>query len=240
MRTSCCFKVVGLQKAVMNRQSLLFAALVLLGSVAAQADPILTSWFTRNSGMLARVVQTTSTSTGSRNTNAVTTWPSVTPNNNTGGAAQTVPVYADVQRIHYTATDVYINASGLASYTMGPWLTAGSGLFGFWPLARDYSTRITRNPVPGPTKVRHGGGMIGMMVNGVAIYDLGDAFSFNQTNTTVPTATTVTGSDAMGATGDGFWSRDALAVEVVTFDPGFAHQPGNNGRRRCAINWATT
>lgn len=230
MRTSCCFKVVGLQKAVMNRQSLLFAALVLLGSVAAQADPILTSWFTRNSGMLARVVQTTSTSTGSRNTNAVTTWPSVTPNNNTGGAAQTVPVYADVQRIHYTATDVYINASGLASYTMGPWLTAGSGLFGFWPLARDYSTRITRNPVPGPTKVRHGGGMIGMMVNGVAIYDLGDAFSFNQTNTTVPTATTVTGSDAMGATGDGFWSRDALAVEVVTFDPGFAHQPGNNGQ----------
>lgn len=196
----------------------------------AHADPILNSWFTQNSTKLARVVQTTSTSTGTRNTNAVTTWPSVTPNNNTGAAAQTVPVYADVQRIHYTATDVYINASGLASYTMGPWLTAGNGLFGFWPLARDYSTRITRNPVPAPTKARHGGGMIGMMVNGVAIYDLGDAFSFNQTNTTAPTATTVTGSDAMGATGDGFWSRDALTVEVVTFDPGFAHQPGNNGQ----------
>lgn len=214
----------------MNRPSLLFTAMITLGPVAAHADPILTSWFTENSGMLARVVQTTSSSTGTRNTNAVTTWPSVTPNNNTGGAAQTVPVYADVQRIHYTATDVYINASGLASYTMGPWLTAGNGLFGFWPLARDYSTRITRNPAPAPTKVRHGGGMIGMMVNGVAIYDLGDAFSFNQTNTSAPTATTVTGSDAMGATGDGFWSRDALAVEVVTFDPGFAHQPGNNGQ----------
>jgi hypothetical protein len=103
-------------------------------------------------------------------------------------------------------------------------------LFGFWPLARDYSTRITRTPVPAPTKARHGGGMIGMMVNGVAIYDLGDAFSFNQTNTTAPAATTVTGTDAMGAAGDGYWSRDALAVEVVTFDPGFAHQPGNNGQ----------
>ena len=150
-------------------------------SCTAHADPILTSWFTQNSAQLARVVQTTSTSTGTHDTNAVTTWPSVTPNNNTGGAAQTVPVYADVQRIHYTATDVYINASGLASHTMGPWLTAGNGLFGFWPLARDYSTRITRNPAPAATKVRHGGGMIGSMVNGVAIYDLGDAFSFNQT-----------------------------------------------------------
>ncbi len=199
-------------------------------SCTAHADPILTSWFTQNSAQLARVVQTTSTSTGTHDTNAVTTWPSVTPNNNTGGAAQTVPVYADVQRIHYTATDVYINASGLASHTMGPWLTAGNGLFGFWPLARDYSTRITRNPAPAATKVRHGGGMIGSMVNGVAIYDLGDAFSFNQTNTTAPTASTVTGSDAMGANGDGFWLRDALAVEVVTFDPGFAHQPGLNGQ----------
>jgi hypothetical protein len=204
--------------------------LLVASSLIARADPILSSWYTRNSSSLARVVQTTSTSTGARNINAVTTWPTVSPNNNAGGLAQSVPVYADVQRIHYTATDVYINASGLASYTMGPWLTATNGLFGFWPLARDYSTRITRTPVPAPTKVRHGGGMIGMMVNGVAIYDLGDAFSFNQTNTTAPAATTVTGADAMGAAGDGYWSRDALAVEVVTFDPGFAHQPGNNGQ----------
>ena len=162
----------------MNRYSLLISAMIALGVVATHADPILTSWFTQNSGVLARVVQTTSTSTGTRNTNAVTTWPTVTPNNNTGGAAQTVPVYADVQRIHYTATDVYINASGLASYTMGPWLTAANGLFGFWPLARDYSTRITRDPTPATTKVRHGGGMIGMMVNGVAILYLGSSFSF--------------------------------------------------------------
>ncbi|HBE22205.1 MAG TPA: hypothetical protein DDW21_01845 [Verrucomicrobiales bacterium] len=113
---------------------------------------------------------------------------------------------------------------------MGPWLNNAGGLFGFWPVSRDYSLRITRQPTSAATKVRHPGGMIGMMVNGVAIYDLGDAFSFNQTNGTAPSASNVTGSDAMGATGDGYWSRDALAVEVVTFDPGFAHQPGNNGQ----------
>ncbi len=187
---------------------------------ACHADPILTSWFTQNSSVLARVIQSGTITTPK------TTWPDAgVTNGNTGGAAQTVPAYADVQRIRYTTTDVYINANGFASYTMGPWFTNSGGLFGFWPLARDYQVRITRNPAPAATKTRHPGGMIGMMVNGVAIYDLGDAFSFHQNP-----AGAVTGSDGMGATGDGWWSRDALAVEVVTFDPGFAHQPGNNGQ----------
>lgn len=191
----------------------------------AAAAPVLTSWFTQNSTSYARVIQNGTLTT------PVAVWPSAgVTNNNTGTAAQTLPVYADVQRIRYTATDVYINANGLASYTMGPWYNNNGGLFGFWPLTRDYQVRITRSPVAAATKTKHPGGMIGMMVNGVAIYDLGDAFSFNQSNATAPTATSVTGADAMGATGDGFWSRDALAVEIVTFDPGFAHQPGNNGQ----------
>ncbi len=210
----------------MMHPSLPLTLLLLVSAVPASAQAILSSWYTKNSGVLCRVIQSPTLTT------PVTTWPaSGVTNNNTGAAAQTVQTYADVQRIRYTATDVYINANGLASYTLGPWLTNTGGLFGFWPLARDYSTRITRTPVINGTKVRHGGGMIGMMVNGVAIYDLGDAFSFNQTNTTAPaTPSAVTGTDGMGATGDGFWSRDALAVEVVTFDPGFAHQPGNNGQ----------
>lgn len=190
-------------------------------AASAQAAPILTSWFTTNSPVLARAIQSTTL------TNPVTTWPSAgVVNNNTGGIWQTNAAYSDVQRIRATATDVYINANGLASYTMGPWLTAGGGLFGFWPLSRHYQVRITRNPAPAATKTRHPGGMIGMMVNGVAIYDLGDAFSFHQT----ANSPSVTGTDQMGASGDGWWSRDALAVEVVTFDPGFAHQPGNNGQ----------
>jgi YHYH protein len=205
----------------MRMKSSAFAAL-LACAATAQADPILSSWFKQNSGVLARVIQNDTTQT-----TPLTTWPSAgITNNNTGGAAQTVPAYADVQRIRSTATDVYINANGFASYTMGPWFTNGGGLFGFWPLARDYQVRITRSPAPAATKTRHPGGMIGMMVNGVAIYDLGDAFSFHQT----ANAPSVTGTDGMGASGDGWWSRDALAVEVVTFDPGFAHQPGNNGQ----------
>ncbi len=204
---------------ILNALRLAFVGLILTKSQAT-AEPILTSWFTNNSAILARVIETSGAA-------ANTTWPSAgVANNNTGGAAQTLPAYSDVQRIRYTATDVYINANGLASYPMGPWYVNSGALFGFWPLARDYQVRITRTPTAAVSKTKHPGGMIGMMVNGVAIYDLGDAFSFKQTANTP----TVTGTDQMGAGGDGYWSRDALAVEVVTFDPGFAHQPGNNGQ----------
>ncbi len=194
-------------------------AILIGATVTAHAQPILTSWFTTNSSVLARVIETNGAT-------AQTTWPSAAVvNNNSGGAAQSLPVYSDVQKIRYTATDVYINANGLASYTMGPWYVNSGALFGFWPLSKDYQIRITRSPTNNATKLKHPGGMIGMMVNGVAIYDLGDAFSFHQT-----ASNPVTGTDQMGGSGDGYWSRDALAVEVVTFDPGFAHQPGNNGQ----------
>ena len=204
-------------------RTLLFA-IPAAGLLPAHADPILTSWFTNNSGVLSRVIRTSPTSGGL--ITPVTTWPGAgVTNNNTGGAAQNATSYADVQRIRYTAADVYINSNGFASYTMGPFLSNGGGLFGFWPLSQHYQARITRSPVPAVTKTKHPGGMIGMMVNGVAIYDLGDAFSYKQS----------TGLDAApnpptNPGGDGFWSRDALAVEVVTFDPGFAHQPGSNGQ----------
>ena len=278
----------------MRTRHILFTLLAC--ATSSHAVPILTSWYTENSGVLARVIQgggpaptTPTTSWPTRNviltgctTNGTTTVtcantaglvagmsitgttikPNTTissvstlntttftlsqtsqagqsglsltaadvQNSNTNGAAQSVPAYADVQRIRYTSTDVYINASGFASYTMGPWYgsAAQTSPWGFWPLAQNYSTRITRTPVvKSLPKTKHPGGMIGMMVNGVAIYDLGDVFSFKQT----ANSPSVTGSDTAPPTaGDGFWSRDALAVEVVTFDPGFAHQPGSNGQ----------
>jgi hypothetical protein len=111
---------------------------------------------------------------------------------------------------------------------MGPFLTKqAGGLFGFWPVAQNYLAKLPRAPGSPPTnKTTHGGGLIGLMVNGVGIYDLGDAFGFVQTS-----ASPVTGSDVMGNTNATHpWWRDALAVEVVTFDPGFAHQPGINGQ----------
>ncbi len=210
----------------------LTALALALAAATTHAEPLLTSWFTQNSSVFARVIQTTSTSTGNKNITPVTTWPTseVTNNNTSNPTTQSTTVYADVQRIRYDANYVYINSSGLASYTMGPFLSGTGGLFNFWPISQNYTCRITRAPAlptPNPNvKPPHQGGLIGMMVNGVGIYDLGDAFGFVQTS-----SSPVAGSDSMGQTNTTHpWWRDALAVEVVTFDPGFAHQPGNNGQ----------
>ena len=100
---------------------------------SAQADPILSSRYTQNSSTLARVIQTTNTipATGTRNTTPVTTWPTTgITNGNTGGLAQTTTVYADVQRIRSTATDVYINSSGTSlaeTWSGSPGINTGTG-----------------------------------------------------------------------------------------------------------------
>ena len=212
-------------KRRMNSQATLLAGLLLSLIMHAHADPILTSWFTENSGMLARVIQGKANATL---TTPVTTWPSAGVSNlNENATSQSMPAYSDIQRIRYTSTDVYINANGLASYTMGPWYSSATqtSLFSRWPLAKDYQIRITRSPSMPMNKTKHPGGLIALMVNGVAVYDLGDAHSFASSSGNASTPTSTTGSDAMNASG--YWSRDALAVEVTTFDPGFAHQPGN-------------
>ncbi len=210
----------------MNRHAALITGFLVFFAVRLQADPILTSWFTENSGVLARVIQGKANATL---TAPVTTWPSAGVTNlNDGNSTQSLPAYSDIQRIRYTDSDVYINANGLASYTMGPWYSSATqtALFSRWPLAQDYQVRITRSrPTVPASKAKHQGGPIALMVNGVAIYDLGDAHSFANSSGVNSTATLTTGSDSMGVSS--YWSRDALAVEVTTFDPGFAHQPGN-------------
>ena len=106
-------------KRRMNSQATLLAGLLFSLIMHAHADPILTSWFTENSGMLARVIQGKANATL---TTPVTTWPSAGVSNlNENATSQSMPAYSDIQRIRYTSTDVYINANGLASYTMGPW-----------------------------------------------------------------------------------------------------------------------
>jgi hypothetical protein len=203
--------------------AVLALAFSLVCGSTVRADPLLTSWLTTYSAQYARVRQTNGGA-------LVATWPSAgLLNNNNGAASQSNPVYSDVQRIRYSQSDIYINAGGVASYGMGPFYgnAAQTLVWGFWPLSQNYTSRLTRLPTYTTTKARHGGGPIGIMVNGVAIYDLGDAFGFVQTTNTPA----VTGSDVMGQTAaTNPWWRDALAVEQVTFDPGFAHQPGLNGQ----------
>lgn len=78
-----------------------------LNSGSVHADPLLTSWFTANTGLSARVY----TSAANRAAGiASTTW-----------SGQTLPTYAGVDEIDDSPNWVYIRNTGLSSFVMGPW-----------------------------------------------------------------------------------------------------------------------
>ena len=79
---------------------------------------------------------------------------------------------ADVQRIRHNDDDVYINATGIPSYPIGPWPVMNPAV----ATDRNYLVRIPRTPheqifAKAPTPLAD----IGLWVNGVAIYNAWDA-----------------------------------------------------------------
>ena len=189
------------------RCALLWMLFVSHASLAA--DPRISSWFTDYSGAYARIYETLA---DQGNLNAVTTW-------SRGAGLQAEPTYAGIHEISYTENWVYIRTTNLAGHLMGPWYlnVAQTNLFPNYPSNRAVLYRFPRNPVDPTTitsKTLTGGGPIGYFVNGVAMFDTRDAFSYRAS----------TGNDAQGQQGDRAWNRDAYVNEGVTFDSGNAHQ----------------
>ena len=184
--------------------------LICVCASTAFADPLLSSWYTARSGSYARIYQTDALS-------AVTTW-------SRGQGTQTEPTYAGIHEISYTDEWVYIRTTNLASYIMGPWYTNASrtNLFPNYPDNQAAVHRFSRNPTDPTTvinKTETGGGAIGLMVNGVRMFDSRDAFSYSSTSA----------NDARGNNGgEQRWNRDAYINESITFDAGNAHQAGAN------------
>lgn len=172
-------------------------------------DPHITSWVTARAAQYARTYETTSDKTSG---NAVSTWPRAGLTN--GGGGQSTPAYSDIQRVAYSSNYVYIYTSGLPSYAMGNWLTPNGQTYTSWPTNRAAIHRIPRNPtIPTTKQANHGSG--GVLVNGVFVWENGDAQSY----------ATSTGTVSMG--GDGIWNRLAGVAEAFNFDPANAHQPSS-------------
>src|SRR3954454_11943506 len=90
----------------------LFAAGALLTALSqASGDPLISAWFTGDSGLYARVYASTATETART---PATTW-------SRGAGVQSLPTYAGVSEVSYSANWVYIRTTGLASHFMGPW-----------------------------------------------------------------------------------------------------------------------
>lgn len=185
---------------------LLTATAGMISSHCARSEPLLTAWQTSLSGQYARVVEQTGEA-------PVTTWPSAGLANRGGG--QSRPVYADVQKIEYNNTRVYIHGAGLASHQMGPWHDPSGAIFGNWPSNQNTIRSFPRNPQVAVTKTTNGAGALGLWVNGVALFNLLDTFSYN----------TAMGRDEPRDRGDGIWNRNAVFAEAATFDASNAHQP---------------
>lgn len=191
----------------------LFAATGVLaggcGLLAQVTDPRITSWQTSRSAQYARIYETAAAKTAGT---TATTWPSAGLTN--GGGGVTVAAYSDVQRVAYSANYVYITTTGLASYTMGNWLTPNGATFTFWPTNRAAIHRIPRNPTIPATKQKSNGSG-GVLVNGVFVWNNGDAQSYS----------TTTGSVSFN--GSGIWNRLAGVAELFNFDAANGHQPSN-------------
>jgi hypothetical protein len=191
--------------------AILFACLI---GQHAFADPQITSWFTTYSGKYCHIY---TNDTMKANGTTVTTW-------SNGTQTQSSPAYCGAQQIMTSSAYVYVRSTGLGSHVMGPWWnnTAHTVVFVNLPANQKMIYRFPRTPTPATTRSSVQG-EIGMTVDGVRIFDSGDAFSYSYANSQDATA-----GNGLGQ-GDGIWNREAWSNEGTTMDPGYAHQQ-NTGR----------
>jgi hypothetical protein len=190
----------------LNVTATLLGIIFALMAVAHAADPRTNSWFTIYSSQYARIYTSDVNKT---NGTSATTW-------STGSTLQNTPVYCGVQEIYSSSNWVYIRSSGLGSHVMGPWYlnAAHTQAFPNYPTNEHVLYKIPRNPSVPVSKTANSGGAIGYFVDGVAMFNSWDAYTYNSTSQTEAQNTT------------GYWNRDAYVNEGASFDPNNAHQAG--------------
>ena len=199
--------------ADVKRKTFRLAALSLALCLPSPGEPLLSSWFTELSGRYARIYPDNAAMVSG---SSVTTW-------SRGQGNQVQPVYAGVTEVSSTETDVYIRTSNLGFHVMGPWYAANGNLFPNYPANRAEIYRFPKIPDIPSSKTPTGLGVIGYMVDGIALFDSRDAFSYDASEEVDD------GPRAPAQVqGDGVWNRDAYVNEGVTFDGALAHQAGSN------------
>lgn len=129
---------------------------------------------------------------------------------NTNGDTGYAGILTNVQQVQYSVNNVYISATCIPDYTIGPW--KGNPNI---PVNKNFVFKITRNPVQNmgaATKTPLG--HIGLWSNGVSIFNPKDGMSYNNA---------------------GIWNRDALFFEGVSFDNCLGH-PAPGGEYHHHVN----
>lgn len=118
---------------------------------------------------------------------------------------------ADVLKMCYNADTIWVRAQGLTD-NMGKYMNPGSCL------AQNYVFRFPRNPAPASTHVISPKvGAIGSLLNGVPIYGLSNANSWNGT------------ANVQGPAGLGIWNVEVGLSEGFVLDTAFGAHPQQQG-----------
>jgi hypothetical protein len=133
--------------------------------------------------------------------------------NNTLGYSN---ISANCQTVQFDSNNLYISCTDIPAYHIGPWPSDPNV-----PSNQGFVWKITRNPVKNPgSPVVVGLGHIGVLTNGVSIFNSQDANSYNNL---------------------GYWHQNAYYFESVSFDSCNGHPaPGgelhNHINPRCLYN----
>ncbi|GAA4362679.1 hypothetical protein GCM10023185_30830 [Hymenobacter saemangeumensis] len=107
--------------------------------------------------------------------------------------------HANVQRVRYSASSVYINCSGIPAYVVGPYLDRNPSQ----ATNRRYLFKLPLNPQRNTgTATAVGMGNTGVLINGVPVYNYADGRSYNNQNV---------------------WHQNAVVFENAGFDCAKGH-----------------
>jgi hypothetical protein len=106
-------------------------------------------------------------------------------------------ILANIQEVAYTSTDVYVKATGIPDYNIGPFNGDPNV-----PANDNATFDIPRDPQPATTHTATGLGAIGVLVNGVDVFNMSDGNSYQN---------------------KGVWHNNAGVVEASSFDAANAH-----------------
>ena len=161
---------------------------------------------------------------------AITSW---LQNNTTTGyyylSGNSTPIsngiLVNCQQVRYSTNWVYINATGMPAYKVGPFTGDGNP-----NQAGDQNAifKIPLNPTENTgTKTPTSGGNIGIFINGVAMFDFRDGVAWNTSTNSVcggPGNPPCPGGPATVQS----WNRDAVLYEKPGFDCSKGHPAGTN------------
>jgi hypothetical protein len=178
----------------MKKSLQLITLLALLSNANAQTNPAITSWL-QNTTKLGSYYTSGNSTAASNN------------------------IVANVQSVKYSASYVYVATNGIPTYPTGPFLDGNTNKAG----SQNAIYKISLNPTKNTgTQTATGLGNIGILINGVSIFNYSDAVSWNNAQSKF------CGGPIQGCTGDGVWNRDAIVYEKAGFDCSKGHPAGTN------------